>query len=260
MPSTWYFDGSGTDRHSPVIVLTGLVAADDAWHEFSRRWAAALQDLGLINWHTTDELRKLRAAASGTAAAATPRHSIPAAVLNAALHLADREFQIASFAIDKKALRRLHERYGDEVPDAPRLCVRLCFGALGVCKADVLRSNSLRVFFDRNEPFIRWLKRPWQEHVKEARRAGRGWPIQVTQIEPGTSIEHPGLQAADLVSWAVRVRYDLGDCYADADAACIFVGLLLTGKYCGGFLDHQALHSLCVDKKQPDLRHTYRFS
>jgi len=62
------------------------------------------------------------------------------------------------------------------------------------------------------------------------------------------------------VSWAVRVRYDLGDCYADADAACIFVGLLLTGKFCGGFLDYPALHSLCVEKKGLNLGHTYQFS
>jgi hypothetical protein len=260
VPTTWYFDGSGTDRASPVVVLTGLAAADEAWQEFSGRWTAACQEAGVTTWHTTDEIRRLRAAARGTALPTSPQHFVPTPILNAAVHLADREFQIASFAIDKKALRTLHERHGDEVPDASRLCVWLCFRALGVCKADVLRSNSLRVFFDRNEPFIRWLKRPWQEHVKEARRAGRGWPIQVTQIEPGASSEHPGLQAADLVSWAVRVRYDLGDCYADPDAAHMFVGLLLTGKFYGGFLDYQALHSLCVEKKQPDLRHTWRLS
>jgi len=252
MPTTWYFDGSGTDSHSPVIVLTGLAAADDVWREFNLRWAAALRELGLTSWHTTDQLRKFRAT--------TPRHPIPAAILNAAVRVADREFQIASFAIDKRALRGLRNRYGDKVPDAPRLCVRLCFGALGVCKADALRSNCLRVFFDRNEPFIHWLKRPWQEYVKEARRARRGWPIQVTQIEPRASSEHPGLQAADLVSWAVRVRYDLGDCYADADAACMFLGLLLTGKFLGGFLDYPTLHSLCVEKKVLNLVHTYRFS
>jgi hypothetical protein len=260
VPTTWYFDGGGTDRDSPVIVLTGLAAADENWHEFNRHWTEACQELGLRGWHTADELRRLRAAASGTAVANALRRFVPAPILNAAVHLADREFQIASFAIEKKALHKLRKRYGEQVPGAPRLCVRLCFNALGVCKSDVEQSNSLRVFFDQNEPFIRWLKGPWQERVKEARHARRGWPIQIAKIEPAASSEHPALQAADLVSWAVRVRYDRGDCYADADAAVILVQLLLTGKFYGGFLDYQALHSLCVEKKQPNLVHRYRFS
>jgi hypothetical protein len=65
VPTTWYFDGSGTDRDSPVIVLTGLAAADENWHEFNRRWTETCQELGLRGWHTADELRRLRAAASG---------------------------------------------------------------------------------------------------------------------------------------------------------------------------------------------------
>lgn len=260
MPTTWYFDGSGTDRGSPVIVLTGLAADDKAWNEFNARWTAALKELGRPGWHTTDEIRRLRAVAPMAAVVNGRQVSVPAPILNAAAHIADKEFQIASFAIDKKALRKLHALHGRSVPDAPQLCVRLCFNSLGVCKADEQQQGRLTIFFDRNEPFIRWLKQPWQGHVKEARLTRKGWPFQIARIESAASGDHPGLQAADLVSWAVRVRYERGDCFANADAAAIFLGFLLTGKFYGGILDHEALRSLCVEKRQPDFRHGYRFT
>jgi hypothetical protein len=260
MPTTWYFDGSGTDECSRVVVLTGVAAADEVWKEFDRHWADTCNELGLKSWHTTDQVRRLRAECPKTSAADGPQCAIPTPLLNAAVHVSDKEFQIASFAIDKTAARQLRTRHGNEMPDPSQLCVRLCFKALGVSKADLWRGSALRVFFDRNEPFIRWLKKPWQEHVRGARLARRGWPFQIAHIEPAAAIDHPGLQLADLISWAVRVRYDIGDRFADADAAVIFVGLVLTGKFLGEFLDYKGLYSLCIKKESPDLRHAYRFS
>lgn len=260
MPMTWYFDGSGTDRDSRVVVLTGVAAADEAWAEFDQHWADTCSELGLKWWHTSEQVRRLRLECCKTSVADGPEHVIPTPLLNAAVHVADREFQIASSAIDKKAALELSARFGNKIPHPFRLCVRLCFKELGVSTADLGRERALKIFFDQNEPFIHWLKKPWQEHIKAARLARRGWPLQIAKIESAASRDRPGLQLADLISWAVRTRYDVGDRFADADAAVIFTGLVLTRKFYGGFLDRKALHSLCVEMKEPDLHHTYRFS
>lgn len=135
MPTTGYFDGGGMDPTSRVIVLTGLAADDGAWHEFNGHWISALSGPGLPSWHTTDEIRRLRAATRRTDIVNGRRVFIPSPILNAAVCIADKEFQIASFAMDKDALRKLHARYGEGIADAPRLCVRLCFNSL--CLRDI---------------------------------------------------------------------------------------------------------------------------
>jgi hypothetical protein len=185
MPTTWYFDGSGTDRNSAVMALTGLAAADRAWDVFNQRWTQTLRQLGLRSWHTSDQVKRLRAA--------SPRHPVPAPILNAAACIADNEFEVASFAIDKAALNSIREDLGGETPDAAQLCVRLCCGALGVSKADWAQMNAVRVLFDRNEPFIRWLKRPWQTHARDSRHTRSGWPGQIKLIDAVASDDHPGL-------------------------------------------------------------------
>ncbi len=127
------------------------------------------------------------------------------------------------------------------------LCVGFCFKKLGIAKTDIGQTGCLQLLFDRGEPFLRHLKAPWQREHRKAQRQG-GRPAQVRDIRFVTAQDHPGLQAADLIAWGVRMHYETQQ--QDLRASRIIMMTLLTGKHYHGFLDAEALHRFYVQKEQ----------
>ena len=80
------------------------------------------------------------------------------------------------------------------------LCVDFCLGGLTVPVADSDKGDAVKIYFDRNEPFIRLMRPFWEQAHKDPKS---GWPRQVKEIETERD-KHPGLQAADLFAWTVR--------------------------------------------------------
>src|SRR5262249_24421671 len=103
------------------------------------------------------------------------------------------------------------------------------------------------------------LKKLWQAERKRAKKLQQGWAWQTHEIEPVSAAEHPGIQGADLIAWATRSTYEHGDCYADPNGFPAFLGVLLSGKHLGGFLDRENLADLFLHNKTIKLQHRYSF-
>ncbi|MEN6533951.1 MAG: DUF3800 domain-containing protein [Bryobacteraceae bacterium] len=251
MATTWYFDGAGTGAECRIMVLSGVGASDEVWQSFNEDWGAALHEIGIKNWHSTDFFRRRDG---------VPRLDVPSALLNVVGQQTSREFSSVSFALDKAAASIARSEHPEVVPPGEEILMSLCFGGLGVAKEDINQGGRLRVLFDRNEPFIHHLKSAWQAGRTRLRRAREGgWPIQIREIEPARSTDHPGLQAADLLSWAIRSRYEYGDKLIDPKVFLILFPFATAGKLRGGLLDENAIRSLYIDKVMPELKHGYRF-
>jgi|ERR1043166_874494 hypothetical protein len=236
MGTRGYFDGSGLSAPTRIEVLCCLCGSDTFWFEFNRRWEHALQELGMPVWHTTDVLRKRPGAMPG---------AVPAQLLNVIGTIAGAECHICSIAVDKEAHAALRRTY-PTVPQMEDLCVGFCFRKLGIAKSDVGQTACLHLFFDRGEPFLHYLNAPWQRERRRARRHG-GWPAQVGDILPAAAQDHPGLQAADLIAWGVRMHHESRQ--QDPRASRIIMMTLLTGKHYHGFLDEEALERFYVRKE-----------
>jgi hypothetical protein len=251
MPTTWYFDGSGTDTKSPIMALSGVGASDRAWEEFNKGWNTALAQLGVNVWHSTEQFRYRRTALE---------RNVPECLLDAICKQFSQEFNTVSYAIEKAAVDALRLEHADLVPPAEAILADLCLGTLGIAQEDIGRTARLRLLFDRNEPFIRYLKRPWQAGRKELRRKKEeGWPTQIREIEPARCQDHPGVQAADLLSWVVRSGYEHRGVY-DSKIVITMFTFIMAGKLRGGFLDEKTIRSLYIEKRPaPDLQHTLSF-
>jgi hypothetical protein len=133
-----------------------------------------------------------------------------------------------------------------------------CFRGIGVAKADIGQLARTRIVFDQDEPFIRHLKSPWQAGRTELKRAkADGWPLQIREIEPASSKDHPGLQAADLLSWLIRSRYEYGDKMIDSRVPVMLFPFMAAGRLRGGFLDESTIRSLYIEKQTLELGHNY---
>jgi hypothetical protein len=147
------------------------------------------------------------------------------------------------------------------VPAVPKMLMDLCFRGLGVARDDAGLAACIKVLFDRDEPFIRHMKSSWQAGRKALRRAGKdGWPLQIGEVEPAGSADHPGLQIADLLSWTIRCRYEYGDKMIDPKIAMIMLQFLMAGRLRGGFLDSDAVHAFYVEKRVLEFAHNYAFA
>lgn len=103
-------------------------------------------------------------------------------------------------------------------------------------------------------------QKSWQTGRAELRRMkDQGWPMQVSEIEPARSENHPGLQAADLLSWVIRCRYEYGDKLLDSKIPMVMLTFMAAGKLRGGFLNDKAIRDLYIERCAPDFQHTYNF-
>ncbi len=247
MGTTWYFDGSGMNAASDTLVLSGVGAPDTAWAPFNDEWMQSLDSLGLDVWHSTDNLRKKDGA---------DRAGPPASLLNAVGKM--NQLNVVSFAASKAAIENLRISGHHEVHRIEPMLAHLCLKNLGIAPADVGAGPCLRVLFDAGEPFIRHFKTTWHQERRKMREArGDGWPRQIREIEPVRTKDHPGLQIADLISWAVRFKYEYAPQF-DPTVVKILSVYILAGKLRGGYLGASELRSLLAGTEVL-LRHTADF-
>jgi len=251
MPTTWFFDGAGTGREGGVIVLSGVGGSDAMWGRLNPLWNAALAKLGVPVRHSTDYFRST---------GRKHRSVLPAMLLNLIGEQLVQEFNCVSFAADKRAIEMVNLQYPGTVPSLPKLLMRLCFRGLCASADDTQQKSRINVFFDRSEPFIHHLKSPWQAGRRELKRLkGDGWPSQICKIETADSAAHPGLQIADLLSWAIRCRYQYGDRLIDPKIPMVMLPFMAAGKLRGGFLDADSIWALCIEKRDVNFAHKYKF-
>jgi hypothetical protein len=249
MPTTWFFDGSGTGSECDVLVLSGVGASDSLWADFNADWAKGLEQLGLQEWHSTKYFKNPDGSRGRRG---------PVEILNVIGKQVTKRINYASFAIRKSDALSVRAEYPEIVPSDSLILVSMCFNCLGAAEEDSHEPDRIRILFDRSEPFINQLKQPWQTARKSLRRQGKhGWPRQVREIEPASSREYPGMQLADLVSWTIRCRYEYGDRMIDPKIAMLMFCMMPNLR--GGFLDAEVIRALYVKKDHPELRHSYSF-
>lgn len=186
------------------------------------------------------------------------KSTVPDALLNVIAQHSQGEFNCVSFAVDKQAAEGIRTEHPAAVPSDAKMLMDLCRPRIACAKEDFDQTARIRVLFDQNEPFIRHLKTSWQTGRKVLSRARQdGWPLQVREVEPASSNDHPGLQIADLLSWAVRSRYEYGDKLIDSKTPKIL--LTFMWRLQGGFLDSEAIRTLYVDGQSLTLNHNYGF-
>jgi hypothetical protein len=199
MPTTWFFDGSGTDDSCRVTALSGFGGADGAIEDFNRSWRAVLEQFGVEEWHSTDEFRRRNS---------PPERDLSIALLNAVGEHAHKEINAISCAIDKSEVEAIRALIGCEIPSAEEILLDFCRDYLGAAKEDFGCSKETKILFDQGEKFIRPLKELKDCHRSKLGPKQKGWPHQIKEIEPASSKDHPALQAADFIGWAIRTRYE----------------------------------------------------
>jgi hypothetical protein len=249
MPTTWFFDGAGTDSCSRVLVLSGVGGSDAMRQNLDTSWRKALDELQITVWHSTDYFRR-----RGRTEKVTP----PVALLNVIGRQIQQEFNCIAFAVDKQASEALRIQYPELIPSDEQMLMDLSFTGLGAAREDRDQLDRITILFDRDEPFIHHLKSSWQKGRKYLRRARQGgWSLQVRQIEPACSKDHAGLQVADLLSWTLRCRYEYGDKMVDPKIPMIM--FTFGPQLRGGFLNLPNIEALYVQHQSVEFSHGYSF-
>jgi Protein of unknown function (DUF3800) len=249
MPTKWFFDAAGTDAGSRILVLSGVGGSEAMWQNLNTAWRAALDDLQIEVWHSTDYFRRRGRA---------EKAELPKALLNVIGRQIQQEFNCISFAVDKQASEASRIQYRELIPPDEQMLMELCFSGLGAAREDRDQPDCITILFDRDEPFIHHLKSSWDQGRKYLRRERKGgWPLQVRQIEPASSKDHAGLQVADLLSWTLRCRYEYGDKMVDPKIPMIM--LMFAPQLRGGFLNLPNIEARYVHKRSVEFSHGYSF-
>ena len=216
-----FFDGSeGTDIHGDTwITLAGFGAPDKSWENFDRVWSRMLHGRYPIApyihmWkiaHGEDPFERR---------AGWTQEKI-AALVSSAVQLLENRDKMHSFScrVNLSARQRiLNEGY--VVYDPERLCAEMCH-ALFRRWSLTQRLESVWIFFDRGERFMKPLKDQWlanrtPPHKIATDSTKRVWDF-MANIEEDDAERNPGLQAADMLAWStsrdiankLRELYDL---------------------------------------------------
>ena len=196
MPVTVYFDGSGTHPESKLLTLTACGIADHLVDDLRDRWIATLRKHGVASLH-------MRTFSEVPEQAQAP---LLCDLLNSCAHLWSEFFY---FRICSVVLADYWQAMAAmpllKTPE--ELCVDFCAGGLSVCDEDHGQEGTVRLLFDRNEPFMRIIHPVW---INARKRRHSGWPRQVCAIE-SASADDPIMQIADLFGWTVNRHLRLED-------------------------------------------------
>ncbi|HWG37243.1 MAG TPA: DUF3800 domain-containing protein [Terriglobales bacterium] len=214
-----YFDGSGTsssETDEPRLTLGGLASDDSVWSSFDDDWNRILLSreppAPFLHMRLAMHLRGPFRSASGWTGG-----KVDALLNDLAVYLSRLDksrFRIFWAAVDRAAYRRLRAE-GYDLPHAVDLCNRACPEAVlawYVTKFPGVITPDVHFYFDVNEAFKGRFERKWQAEKKSARRGGdRGifWSL-IKTVDTASHEDSPGIQAADLVAWAVN-RQEQGE-------------------------------------------------
>lgn len=199
-----YFDGSRYDGPGiKLLSLGGVVASESVWSDFNQKWRTELQKYGLTIFHMKDAMGR-RGEFYGW-----ERQNIEnllKTLTNILFGFFERHLLVKSCTINLDD----HQKAKALIPNLKEpeaICVDFCCGTPVSLEEDVPphRPYSDIVYcFDQNERFLRFIDRAWR--LRRKRRRG-GWPQQVQKILQASTVEEPGLQAADLIAWSTNATY-----------------------------------------------------
>jgi len=206
-----YLDSSGK-LESDYMTLAAVVANEDMWKDFEFNWDKILSE------HTPKatyiHMRELVHQADGFDSKLGWNNDNAFALVNKCLiHLSrmdKKRFNMFYCAVDLKAWRKLRSQ-NYQMPEPIEMCTRYCaemvipwYWKNYPGTKDVHR-DSIRYFFDRNEYFKHPFENKWNAEVDNAERTGRRSPWQFIKQVSSVDMKYvPGVQAADIVAWAVN--------------------------------------------------------
>jgi len=194
-----YYDGSWDIDN---LTLCGVAATESIWREFEAKWQDVLQaHLVKDNALHMRDLMGLDGDFSRSEGwNSRRRESLVIDLLNLVGSFRGPSHHLVAYSctvllkdwvLAKEALPRL--------PDAHSICVNFCVGGLHLPLDCSGEEQPILLYFDRNEKFMRTVRRVWERRRKEP-----GGFKQIRSIETVTRRCYP-LQLADMLAW-VRNR------------------------------------------------------
>ncbi len=216
-----YLDGSGK-KHEKRLTLAAFAAQDGLWAQLEEDWRQVLDRHPLKpRYIHMKELCPLRGEFD-KAKGWTQEQAF--GLVNSMLMFLQvfdkQEFQMYYCTIDLVARRKLLAE-GYSIPGAVEICNEYC--AETVMKAHIRKTwekdrlakgaEEMVFVFDTGEDFYGHFMQKWKREQKRFRREGgfNAWNV-ITDVHTTTRMkELPGLQAADVLAWAVNREHTAED-------------------------------------------------
>jgi hypothetical protein len=206
-----YLDSSGK-LENDYITLAAFAANDEMWKKFETDWHA------ILDGHTPKakyvHMRELAHQVDGFDRKFGWTNGNAFGLAEKCLvymsHLDKKRFHMFYCAVDLKAWRTLRaETY--PLPSPIEMCNQFCPEGVMLWHAfyypDVidLQNDSISYFFDKGEPFKQPFEDKWIQETKRSEETGV-WSVwnRVQQVTPADMKKVPGIQAADILAWAVN--------------------------------------------------------
>jgi hypothetical protein len=206
-----YLDSSGK-LDSNYLTLAAVAGNDDMWNAFETEWDKILAS------HTPRaayvHMRELAFQVEGFDKSLGWNDNNAFGLSNKCLmHMSyqdKKRFRIFYCAVDLKAWRKLKaETY--QIPEPVELCNTYCsetvIGWYLHHYPDIINphADSVRYFFDRNEYFYQPFFDKWtdKKNIAEKTREWTPWKT-IEEVVPAEMKMTPGIQAADIIAWAVN--------------------------------------------------------
>lgn len=206
-----YLDSSGK-LGDDYIALAAFAASDEMWVKFETDWQS------ILDGHTPKakyvHMREIAHQIQGfdRKLGWTPRNAYGLAgkCLSYMSHLDKKRFRMFYCAVDLKVWNKLKaETY--PLPNPIDLCNDACVKGVMLWYVDKypdvidLQNDTLRLFFDKGEPFKQPLEDEWIRQTERSTERGV-WSIWnlIEQVTPVDMRKVPGVQAADILAWSVN--------------------------------------------------------
>jgi hypothetical protein len=217
MAVTAFFDSSGKPHDKEArLTLAAFAASDIVWADLERQWNEVLHKHPLKpRYIHMKELCPLRDEFSVDRGwTREEAFGLVNQMLLFLQHYKKESLQMYYCTIDLEARRRLVKDEGFKIPLPVDLCNEFCSET--VLKAhfkkawdkdpDTQTAEEMAFVFDAGEKFYGPFRKKWEAEVKKFRRDGgfNPWNV-ITSVTTTTNMKKlPGLQAADILAWAVN--------------------------------------------------------
>lgn len=206
-----YLDSSGK-LENDYMTLAAVAAPDKTWENFDTEWDKILRNhtppaayihMRELSYQTEGFDRKLGWNDSNAFGLASQCVGF--------MSSQDKlRFRMFYCTIDLRAYRKLTaESY--QLPRPVDICNDSCSTGILAWYMNLYpdliepQKDTLRYFFDVNEPFKSPFEKKWRKETTEARKRG-GWSIyqRIDEVATVDMRTVPGIQAADIIAWAVN--------------------------------------------------------
>lgn len=206
-----YLDSSGKIAND-YMTLAAFAGNDEMWGEFETEWAKILDNYTpkAKYVHMREIAHQIKGFDRKLGWTPEKAFGLSNQCLIYMSHLDKKRFRMFYCAVDLKAWRKLRaETY--PLPSPIELCNQFCSEFVMMWYMHLypdivnLRTDTIKYFFDSGEPFKVPFEHKWNTEKKTAKAMGvwNVWQL----IEQVSSVEMrkvPGVQAADILAWAVN--------------------------------------------------------